>query len=626
MNIMLMLLVVPLITAFLTMAILKHQKTVWTIFLAVSGYLSYALFTMYGKWDLSWSIELGFKMFGKNVVLSLINSPLGWFFAFFASLTTLLIAMFSIAYNDEKHDSKTAPIWLLLIFSNIGIFFAKDWLMFFIMWEAMSTTAYFIIAHGKEISAKAAKFYLSISLIGTSTLLLGIILVSRLSQTFDIGVSIDSLVKLFSTNYSAALLYIGLFITTFLIKSAIFPFYMWPSKAYAESPDDFTPFLSTVMSKYGVYGLILFILPILAKSDLPMFGKISQPAYMLAVLGAITSVLATILAIFQTDMKKLFAYSSVANVGYIVMGLATMSVVGIQGALFHSVNHMIFKTAIFLSLAAVIYRTGERDMHKLGGLVYKMPLTFLVYLLAIISAAGIPPLSGFTSKWLIVQALMAQKMLFVVVAMIFASTGAFMYLLRCLASVFLGQLPDKYKDIKEAPLLMAIPMTILMLLTLAIGVIPGIITKPIDAVLTGMGYNVEPSSWTTVHTALAKSDLNLTYLFYVFMVACVISLIMYLISGKQEKIDQIDNYTAGENPLEWDTTPDRFNFAYGFYQPFKQMFNPMLDLISFERWMSSFGRIVERASSALSLLYTRSEGAILMLYIGIAILIIGGMM
>ena len=126
MNIMLMLLVVPLITAFLTMAVLKYQKTVWTIFLAVSGYLSYALFTMYGNWDLSWSMELGFKMFGKNIELGLINSPLGWFFAFFASLTTLLIAMFSIAYNDEKHDSKTAPIWLLLIFSNIGILFAKD--------------------------------------------------------------------------------------------------------------------------------------------------------------------------------------------------------------------------------------------------------------------------------------------------------------------------------------------------------------------------------------------------------------------------------------------------------------------------------------------------------------------
>ncbi|WP_338537385.1 proton-conducting transporter transmembrane domain-containing protein [Helicovermis profundi] len=621
---MLMILLLPLLVALLTTVIMKYQKVVWSLFFVVSGFLSYELYTMYGKWDLVYNVELGFKIFNQNVVLGLVNSPLGWFFAFFASLTTLLIAMFSIAYNDKKHDSKTAPIWLILIFSNLGIFFAKDWLMFFIMWEAMSTTAYFIIAHGKEVSAKAAKFYLSISLIGTSTLLLGIILVSNLANSFDIARSIDSVIKLFSVNYGLALFYIGLFVTTFLIKSAVFPFYMWPSKAYAESPDDFTPFLSTVMSKYGVYGIAVFILPILQNANIPALGKINEPAYMLAYLGAITSVLATLLAIFQTDMKKLFAYSSVANIGYIVMGLSTMSAIGIEGALFHSVNHMIFKTAIFLSLAAVIYRTGERDMHKLGGLVYKMPLTFMVYLLAIISAAGIPPLNGFTSKWQIIQALMSQRMLFVAIAMIFASTGAFMYLFRCLASVFLGQLPDKYKSVKEAPLFMAIPMTILMVIMLLVGVIPGIITKPIHVVLVSMGYKVKEATWTTVHSALSNSDLNLTYLFYVFMAAFAISLIMYIFSAKQTKVAQEDNYTGGERPEDWGTTPERFNFSYGFYQPFKQIFNPMLSLISFDRWMSSFGRIVERVSNALGILYTKSEGAILMLYIGIAILIIGG--
>ncbi|MBN2259913.1 MAG: NADH-quinone oxidoreductase subunit M [Clostridiales bacterium] len=621
---MLMMILIPLITAFLTTIILKQHKVVWTLFLAVSGYLSYTLFTMYGAWDLTWSIELGYKIFDSNLVLSLANNPLGWFFAFFASVTTMLIAMFSIAFNDDKHDSKTAPIWLILIFANIGIFFAQDWLMFFGMWEMMSMSSYFMIAHGKEIPAKAAKFYLSLSLVGTSTLLLGIISVARLSQTFDINASIDSLINLFATDYNKAILYIGLFAVTFFIKSAVFPFYMWPSKAYAESPDDFTPFLSTVMSKYGIYGIVLFILPILQNADIPALGQINEPAYILAVLGAITSVLGTILAIFETDMKKLFAYSSVANIGYIVMGLSTLSIIGIQGALFHSINHMVIKSAIFLSLAAVIYRTGEREMHKLGGLAYRMPLTFMVYLLGIISAAGIPPLNGFASKWLIIQALMSQNMLFVVIAMIFASTGAFMYLFRVLASVFLGQLPDKYKHIKEAPLLMAIPMTIIMLLMLAIGVLPGIIMKPVNAVLIGMGYDVQEASWTTVHSAFSNSDLNVTNIFYIFMAGAAIALVFYLFSAKSVKVTQDDNYTAGELPSDWGTTPERFNFSYGFYQPFKEMFNPMMDLISFDRWMAAFGKIVERISNGLSVLYTKSEGAILMLYIGVAILIIGG--
>ncbi|MBK5247763.1 MAG: NADH-quinone oxidoreductase subunit M, partial [Peptostreptococcaceae bacterium] len=312
---MLIMILVPLITAFFTAMILKNRKVVWTLFLAVSGFLSYTLLTMYGAWNLTWSIELGFKIFDSNLVLSLSNNPLGWFFAFFASVTTMLIAMFSIAFNDEKHDSKTAPIWLILMVANIGIFFAKDWIMFFGMWEMMSMSSYFIIAHGKEISAKAAKFYLTLSLIGTSSLLLGIILVARLSQTFDINASIASLINLFSSDYSGTLLYIGLFTVAFFIKSAAFPFYMWPAKAYAEAPDDFTPFLSSVMSKYGVYGIALFVLPIIQNADIPALGNINEPAYILAWLGAITSVLGTLLAIFETDMKRLFAYSSVANIG-----------------------------------------------------------------------------------------------------------------------------------------------------------------------------------------------------------------------------------------------------------------------------------------------------------------------
>lgn len=624
MNPLLLLLVIPLITALVTAFLVKQRTLVWGIFLVVSGTLSYLLFAMYGKWDLSWSVELGFDLFDTHLVLSLANQPLGWFFAFFASVTTMLIALFSLAFNDRSHDSKTAPVWLLLLFASSGIFFAKDWILFFAMWEAMSISSYFVVAHGKEIPAKAAKFYLSVSLIGTSTMLFGILSVAKLSGTFAIEDSIQGLIGLFGTHYGTALLYMGLFTVTFFIKSAVFPFYMWPAKAYAEAPDDFTPFLSSVMSKYGIYGMMLFILPILQQASLPGMGNINQPAYLLAWLGAITSVIGTMLAIFETDIKRLFAYSSVANIGYIVMGLASLSLTGIQGALFHSVNHMVIKAAIFLSLAAVIYRTGERDMHRMGGLVYRMPLTFLVYLLGIISAAGIPPMNGFASKWLIIQSLMSQQMLAIAIAMIVASTGAFLYLFRVLASVFLGQLPAKYNTIQEAPLLMAVPMTILMVLMLAIGVLPGIVMKPVNGILSGMGYAVDPSTWSTLHTELLLSDLNVTHIFYVFMGGLVISLLFYFFSGKSHRVAQEDNYTGGEYPADWGTTPERFNFSYGFYQPFEEMFRPVMDRISLDRWMSAFGKILDRVSNGFRVLYTRSEGALLMLSLGIAILIIGG--
>lgn len=624
MNTMLLLFLVPLALAVVTACLLKYRRVVWGLFFIASGYLSYQLFMLYGRWDVSYTVDFGFKIFDKNLSLTLANNPLGWFFAFFAMMTTLLISLFSIGYNDKNHDNKISPLWLVLIFANFGIFFAKDWLTFFMMWEAMGWSSYFIIAHGKKLSAAAAKFYLSLSLTGAASLLLGIMLLAQNSGTFDISASVKSLIDLFSKNPGQAGVYLLLFAVAFLIKSAVFPFYMWPRRAYAEAPDDFTPFMSSIMSKYGIYGIVVFVLPILQGINLPGLNGVSWPANVLSWLGAITAVLGTILAMFQTDMKKLFAYSSVANIGYIVMGLSTLQAVGVEGGIFHAVNHMVFKSAIFLSLAAVIYRTGEREMHKVGGLVYRMPLTFMTYLLGIIAAAGIPPLNGFPSKWLIIQALMSKRMVFVVIAMIFASTGAFMYLFRALASIFLGQLPDRFKKVKEVPLVMAIPMLILMIAMVVIGVVPGTVLKVLNPVRSSIGYNLGDPSWTTLKSSLSNSDVNVTNIFFIFLAGFIVAAILYIISGKHKKVAQEDNYTAGEDPADWGTTAERFNFSYGFYQPFKEMFNPLLEKISFDRWLGGLGRNVERISDSIRGLYARGDGAVLMLFIGVLLFILGG--
>lgn len=619
------LILLPLIGAILTAIFNKKRKIVLTLFITISLALTYILFTLYGRWDLTLNYPLNINYLGGNISVGLKVNPLGWFFSFFSMTITFLIALFSFSYNDEKHDSNTISLWLILLMANSGIFFANDFLMLFVMWEIMGISSYFIIAHGKKISEKAAKSYMALSLVGTAAMLFAILLIGNVTKSFDLVIDINYLISSAAKN-SFSLFILVLLLITFLIKSAIFPFYMWPSRAYAEAPDDFTPFLSTVMSKYGIYGLALIILPVIQNGGFSPLGKVNQPAYLLAVLGAITAVLGTILAMFQTDFKKLFAYSSVSNIGYIVMGLSTMSLTGVQGALFHSVNHMVFKTAIFLSLAAVIYRTGERDMHKLGGLVYRMPFTFMTYLLAIIAAAGIPPLNGFPSKWLILQSLMSKRMVFIVIAMIFASTGSFMYLLRVLASVFLGQLPDEYKGIKEAPTMMLVPMGILMAAMIVIGVLPGTVLRLMNPALDFLGFKTEAVSLTTMTSTLKNSNLNVTYIFYIFLAGVVVSVILYLISGKAKSIPQEDNYTAGEDPAQWGTTPDRFNFSYGFYQPFKEMFIPIFDKVSFTRWLGYFDDNVKRLSLTFRKLYLRLDSSLMLLSLGVLVLVIGGIL
>jgi len=616
--------IVPLVTAFILAIFIRNKKVTWPLFLISNLYILLKLWTLFGKWDIEKTIYTNYELFGAKLSFTLSNNPLGWYFAFFSAVITLVISVFSLGFN-QKTKENVAPIWMLIIFSNLGIFFAADWITFFMMWELMGWTSFFAITNGRDKALNEAKYYLALSLLGASSMLIGIILLGALTGSFEIFASAYGLVQIFYSEKALSIAVIMLLLFAFFIKSAIFPFYMWPSKVYAVGPEDYITFMSSVMIKYGIYPIAMFIVPVVGSLDLPkILNTANWIQYFIGYLGAISAVLGTILAIFQTDMKKLFAYSSVANMGYILLGFASMNIVGFEGALFHAVNHMVLKAAIFLTLAAVIFRTGESEMHKLGGLVYRMPITFLTFLLGIIAAAGIPPLNGFGSKWMIIQALMSQKMVIFAIAMIFASTGAFMYLFRALASIFLGQLPDRFKDIKEVPLTMSIPMIIMMIGMLLIGVVPGVVMKPLTTALKAVGYNVNIASWTSLEGALKNSTIDLTVVFLIFLGGFVISAIMYILGNKSETVPQEDNYTGGEYPEEWGVNADRFNYSYSFYQPFKEMFEPLLEKISIDGFFASIGRNFEYMSSTVQGLFRRGEGAVLLFSIGVLLLILGG--
>jgi len=617
-------LLIPLITALVSAFLIKQKKIMWPIFLVSNGFVLYRLFTLYGQWDLSITMNTHLSVFGTEIILELANHPLGWFFAFFSAVVTLIISIFSLAFHKNS-DGNAGPIWLLILFSNLGIFFAYDWITFFAMWELMGWTSFFAITNGREKALDGAKYYLALSLLGASSMLFGILLIGKLTGTFNILASGGALLNIYNSHGAQVITVLVLLFFAFIIKSALFPFYMWPAKVYSEGPEDYISFMSSVMIKYGVYPVALFIVPMAAGLQLePILGNSNWVQYSIGSIGAVSAVLGTLLAIFQTDMKKLFAYSSVANLGYIFLGFASMNLIGYEGALLHTVNHMIFKGAIFLTLAAVVFRTNESQMHKLGGLVYRMPITFLTFLFGIIAAAGIPPLNGFGSKWMILQALMNQKLSIFAIAMIFASAGSFMYLFRALSSIFLGQLPERYKDVKEVPWAMRIPMLLLMMIMLLAGTVPGVIMKPLTAVLMAMGYRVEIADWSTLKGSMLNSDINLTLVFGVFLVAFVIVFILYMIGNKSAMVPQEDNYTAGEYPEDWGVTPDRFNYSYSFYQPFKEMFDPFLERISFDRFYEMIGKNFAYVSETIRGVYKKGDAAVLLFSIGLLLFILGG--
>ncbi|MBN2444368.1 MAG: hypothetical protein JXJ04_23600 [Spirochaetales bacterium] len=585
------------------------NKLAWVSLFLVSLVFSWMAYKTYGKWGVV--AELG--------VLSIVNRPIGWLFFAFSSGLTVLISIFSLSYNDKKHSHFSAPFWIILLSAGSMLFFIRDWVGFFIIWEIITWSSFLIIAQGKEKPFKSALYYVVLSLAGSSALFGGMLLVINRTGSFEIAGSISSMLSLWKSDPSLLYLVITLFTITFFTKSAAGPFYMWPAMAHADAPDDFSAFLSGIMVKYGVFGIIIIILPFFSGYAGMTVGDVPLLLFILAVLGAGTAVWGTLMAIRENDMKKLMAHSTVSNIGFIITALVLNTQAGIIAALFHIFNHMLFKGNIFLTLAAVKHRTGERLMHRLGGIGYVMPVTFFAFLLSIISAAAIPPMAGFASKWMIFQSLFTNKVLiFLAIPLFFASTASFMYLYRGLHGIFLGQLPDRFKTIKPAPVFQMIPIIVLMLVIFAVGVFPGLFLIPISTIVS-LQMNVDiPINLYSITGA--TSWINGFAIGAIF-VGCFILTIMMYISGKsRKKVEGLDNYMAGETPEEWDMTPEKYHYVYRFYEPWEKMFNPVLESYAASgKWFEYIYFRFKRISVGLKRLFETSQ---LGLFVGLSIFVI----
>ncbi len=595
----------------------RIKRAQWIILFLVSAFALYTAVRYYGAWNDSYQTITAFG------ILSLRISRFGWIFFAITSGVMFLISVFSLSYNDQKHATGIAPLWVLLLGANAGIFFAADWITFIIAWEVMGWTSFFIISHGREKSFQAGIYYFTLSLVGTATLLASVFLVASVTGTFVINDSIRALRDLWGVRpgviYGAAIL----FCITFFSKSAVGPFYMWPAKAHAEAPDDFSSFLSGIMIKYGVFGILIAVVPLfLSGYEGPHISNTPVFMYCFGWVGAFTAVWGTLNAIRENDMKRLMAFSTVSNLGFIMIALSVNTFFGIAAAIFHTFTHMVFKSSIFLSLASVKFRTGEREMHRLGGIAYRMPIAFFTFLLGIIGAAGIPPMNGFASKWMIFQSLFNNNLLILAVPAFFSSTAAFLYLYRGLHSVYLGQLSPRFARIKMAPFLQVLVMVLLMGATFAVGVYPGLFLIPINEAIVAEGGKAVAVTLTEI--VGVTSRINLFVVTAAFVGAVMFVLLLYVLGKGRKKVEPLDTYTAGETPEDWDMIPEQYHYAYKFYEPFEKMINPVIDWFSFERWFEKIRHNVSRLSMGVGRwLKTYKPGVLLITAAVVIILVLG---
>jgi formate hydrogenlyase subunit 3/multisubunit Na+/H+ antiporter MnhD subunit len=594
----LQLVVVPLAVGVFSLVFLAKWKRVqWVLFFFVSLFQLYGAVALFGRAGAVETMPLSLALPGlSSSTLTLRMGGLSYLFFAASSLVTFLIAVYSMSYNDKKHATGIAPLWTMLLGASAGIFFAGDWIVFLFSWELMGWTSYFIIAHGRRGPREAALYYYILSLVGTATLLAAVFITASGSGSLLIGEGIAYLAGLWGTHNGLVSLVVLFFTVTFFAKSAVFPFYMWPSKAHAEAPDDFSSFLSGVMIKYGVFGMIALVLPVFRNGYAgPAINGVPLYLAVLGWLGVITAVVGTLYAIPQDDMKRLMAYSTVSHVGFITAAFSMNSAIGIAAALFHTINHMMFKGGIFLSMGSVKYRTGERMMHRLGGMGYRMPLSFFTFLVCIIAAAGIPPMSGFASKWLVYQSIFGRGLLIMAVPAFFASTGSFLYLYRGLHTIYLGQLSPRFSGVKEAPGGMAVAMFFTMMIVMVTGFFPGTVLIPVNAALAELG--LEPLTLNLFMIQGVTTSLNLTLIGILFMGAVFIVGFLYVIGKRRELVAPLDTYTAGEDPDEWGLTAERYHYGMSFYEPFEAMTGPLLRGSSldalFQKIGTEFGKLSE---------------------------------
>ncbi len=434
---------------------------------------------------------------------------------------------------------------LMMIFSFGNLLIATNYLEFFLSWEFMTVSSFLLILRGKE-AQKASLMYMIFSTAGAYLMMVGFGFAPELVANVPL---INSMTNIQLPLISIILLSIG-----FMIKSGSLGVHIWLPEAHAEAEADVSSFISAILLKAGVFGLILIGI------SYSKFMPEIDIFYWVGWIGVFTALVGAVLASFQEDAKRLLAYSSMSQVGYIVAAIAMVTHLGWVSALYLAFNHMMFKSALFIAIAGVYYRTHTRKMYEMGGLIKRMPLSYISVLVSIIAVAGVPPLSGFGAKWLIYSSFISNGWYLQAAVLFFASAVSFLYLYRLIHTIFLGQLKNEHQEIKEAPIWFIIPQYIYIIGIMAISAFPKLIIRPLDMIATKYfdssividGYNIysELGHWNGHWVMFVVIGVFLVPLFF-----------LVLFNRKPQKVKQFNIVYAAERP----ESPETTHVAYNMY-------------------------------------------------------------
>ena len=386
--------------------------------------------------------------------------------AFFALLTTV----YSLRYARRQRSA--GAYYGYMLWATAGAFVAAlsdNLLLLLVGWEVVTMMLYLLIALGGERAKEgAAKTFIMLGL-SDAALMMGIVLLAFVGKHSLLMSSYGGKASIYLTQqpvfYGVVFL---LFFVGATAKAGAMPFHTWIPSASEGGPLSVMAFLPAAVDKLlGIY-LLAFV-------SLNMFVLNPAMQWVLLIVGAVTLLAAVLMAMVQHDVRRLLSYHAVSQVGYMVLGIGTGSVIGIAGGLFHMINHAIYKSCLFMSAGAVEDRTGETEVNRLGGLGAAMPVTFACMFVAAMAISGVPPLNGFVSKWMVYQGTLEigpWGVVFLAVA-VFGSALTLASFVKVLHAIFFGRKPV---DMKEEPagkagrFALNAPMVVLALLCLLLGI------------------------------------------------------------------------------------------------------------------------------------------------------------
>ena len=568
-------------------------RDVFSVLLSVALVAMVAL--MYG---MSGEEEFYMGFLGLHLVLR--YNMLSWLFAIAVSSICALSTVFSLSYMRGKERLNFFYFSMFLVEAGmLGVVLSGDLVSFYIFWEVMSWSAFLLISYNRGPALAAGMKYIVMSVVGSVAMLVGILSLYATYGTLGIPEVASHMASASSGYILFTLIIFGI---GFGIKSAIVPLHTWLPDAHSEAPSPFSAVLSGVLIKMGTYGFLLIMYVMVGiKAFLELGSGLYSFHYILCWLGAITAVIPTFIALLQNDAKRLLAWHSIGQIGYIILGIALGTSLGIAGGVFHILNHATFKALLFLTVGAVEYRTGGvRDLNSLGGLIKRMPLTFVGALVGALGIIGVPLTNGFVSKWLIYKTLILNRHPFLTFAAFIGTWGTLLSFYKFLHNIFLGQLPERYKDLEKAPFSMQLPIAILSLAVVFFGILPGIPLKVINKIGVSLGF--EPLKVSIWGLASETGALNTLNIFTAVLVAGVIVWLIFRAGMKPVPVPQDNNYAAGSY-----IPRDRYIYTAEFYSPLFRMIRPYLRDVVDEFYMA-LSKGVRRTSDKLRRIYVGDVG------------------